>query len=300
MINNQDQILLRITDSINKNNTASIVLPVNPSLDSVGAATALYLVLNQLNKTGSLACQTQAHFDLVASDKIQSKLVSGGNSLVISFPYTDGSIDKVDYNIEGESFNLVVTPRQGYQKLDPESVKYSYTGGTVNFIIIIDAPTLSSLGSIYNDNKSQFQGKEIINIDRHLTNANFGSINFVDKTSSSVSELVLEVIKGLNIEVDKDIATNLYAGIAAATNNFTSYSVNAQTFENAAFLLKKGALKKLLKKPAQNYFTQTHNPSVRQLNNKPIEAVEKEVDSEGKNPPTDWLKPKIFRGGGLI
>ena len=67
------------------------------------------------------------------------------------------------------------------------------------------------------------------------------------KTVSSISELILSVIQTLGIEIDRDIATNLYAGAAASTNNFTSYSTNADTFEHIAALLRSGAVKKAFK-----------------------------------------------------
>ena len=235
---------------------------------------------------------------------------------MVSFPYIEGSIDKVDYNIQGENFNLVITPRSGKPKLNPQQVSYSYTGGNIDFIVTIDSPTLQSLGTIYTENQIQFTGKDIINIDRHLTNAYFGSVNLVNKTISSVSELVLSIIKGLKIEIDKDIATNLYTGIASSTNNFTSYSVNADTFENIAVLLRAGAIKKTIRKPIttppvinQQPFRPTMiNPSPSMGPESqpvtPIEKVEQEKQPKDsqfeEKKPSDWLKPKIFKGAGLV
>lgn len=294
----------------------AIVLSQNPSPDAIAAGTALYLGLTKLGKNVSLVCATVANSDLVGADKIQPQLVTSGDSLVVSFPYTDGSIDKVDYNIQGNTFNLTIAPRNGFPKLDPSQVKYSYTGGVLDFIIVLDAPTLQSLGTIYTDNQSQFQGKDIINIDRHLTNALYGSANFVNKTASSVSELVLQLLQELQAEMDKDMATNLYAGIAAATNSLTSYSVNADTFETIANLMRMGAVRKPFRKPGAPQSAQprpvgfqSQRPPQRSIPIQPTQPIEPEevpVTMEENNPlekqqtPQDWLKPKIFRGGGLI
>ncbi len=177
-------------------------------------------------------------------DKIQNKVSTGGDNLVVSFPYREGAIDKVDYNIQDNKFNLVISPRDGFPKLDPKEVEYTYTGGKIEFIITIDNPNLNSLGDIYSKNQREFDGKNIINIDRHLINNNYGTINMVVKSASSTTELVYKVIKTMNVELDKDMSTNLYAGIVAATNNFSSYSVNADTFQTAAELLRSGAVKK--------------------------------------------------------
>lgn len=321
-MNNQQNTLTRLHEIVTKSTSGAIVLPSNPSQDAIASATSLYLGLVKLGKNVSLVCSQTVQSDLIASDKIQSNLVSGGDNLVISFPYSDGSIDKVDYNIQGENFNLIVTPRQGYPKMDPGQVKYLYTGGILDFIVIIDSPTLNNLGASYTDNQAQFQGREIINIDRHLTNSFFGTVNFVNKTASSVSELILSVLQGLRVEIDKDMATNLYAGVSAATNNFTSYSVNADTFEHIATLLRMGALKKVAKKPdfgppvgpfehsvpqqvkpVNSHPTQfpqksPGNPEVQSV--KSIESVEKETQADQPQSPQDWLKPKIFKGSGLV
>ncbi len=296
-MNKDNNVFQRISEIINKGKTGSLLLPTNPSFDAVAAATALYLGLNKGGKTITLACDTEIKHNLTGVDKIQKNLVASGDSLVISFPYIEGGIDKVDYNIKGDFFNLIITPRPGYQKLDPSQVKYSYTGGAVDFLITIDVPSLNSLGNLYHENQKLFVGCDIINIDRHLTNAHFGTVNFVNKTSSSVSELILTLLKNLNIEIDPDMATNLYAGISAATNNFTSYSVTAETFENAAQLLRAGAIKKTFRKPEKQFSPSF--PIKETQNIKPIEVVEKETQPE-QNTPQDWLKPKIFRGGNLI
>ena len=282
-----------------------IIIPPNPTVDAIAASTSLYLALTKIGKSVTLACAQKPSSDLTAGDKFQTVIGASGDSLMISFPYSDGSIDKVDYNIQGENFNLIVTPRAGFPKLNPDRVSFSYTGGIVDFIIVIDSPTLNSLGEIYTENQSHFTGRDIINIDRHLTNAYFGTVNYVNKTISSISELVLVLIQNIKIEIDRDIATNLYAGVAAATNNFTSYSTNADTFENIAALMRMGAIKKAFKRP----MPVISQPRVvsggpESMPVTPLEKVEKEKQpaqqqvEEGS--PSDWLKPKIFKGTGLV
>ena len=190
--------------------------------------------------------------------------------------------------------------------LGTNQVIYSYSGGTFDFIITVDAPSLNAVGTLYTDNQAQFQGKEIINIDRHLTNAFFGTVNFINKTSSSTCELVYKVLRQLDCEIDKDMATNLYAGIAAATNTFTSYSVNAETFETVAALLKAGASKKTIplppKKPVSTQVFSVKQPGIERQQTQSISTVESQESQskEGAQNPQDWLKPNIFKGGGLI
>src|SRR3989344_21363 len=317
MNNNVQVSICRVIDVIQKGTSGVITLPANPSIDAVAAATALYLALLKLGKSVTLSSSTKPTYNLTAVDKIRSQLSTNGDNLVISFPYQEGAVDNVDYKIQGAKFNLIITPRQGYPKLNPQQVNYSYTGGNFDFIIVIDAPALNSLGSLYSENEKQFQGKDIVNIDRHLTNSNYGTVNYVNKTSSSISEMVLKLVQMLGVELDRDIATNLYSCIASSTNNFSSYSVTADTFENVAHLLRLGAVKKMLPKqpPARGFPPQTQmgggfaspqtqfspQPQVNPMNHvTPIEQVEQEPKGPPQTP-QDWLKPKIFKsGGGLV
>jgi len=287
----------KIVGIINKGNSGAILIPESYSVDDVAAATSLYLALLKLNKNISLVATKPVTHSLVAADKFQQLLVSGGDQLVVSFPYQEGSIDKVDYNIKNGNFNLIIVPREGFGKIDPQKVKFSYAGGQLDFIIVINSVNLSQLGSIYSENKDKFQGREIINIDRHLTNSRFGTVNYIDKAISSTSELILKIIEALNLDIDKDIATNLYAGISAATNNFSSYAVNAATFQRAALLMEKGAVKRAFRpKTVVN-----QSPSfVSTKEVPPIRSVERAPRLQEKKPPQDWLKPKIFKSGGLI
>ncbi len=346
---NSQSALSKIPEALSKGTSGVILLPMNPTQDALAAACSLYLGLSRMGKNVTIACANPVQSDFIGSDKIQNNLSTGGENLVISFPYQDGALDKVDYGVQGSFFNIIISPRPGQARLEPSKVKYSYTGGSLDFIFTVDAPNLNSLGQLFIENQNEINGKNIINIDRHLVNDLYGSVNLVVKTASSTSELVFRVLQTLQIEIDKEIATNLYAGLTVATNNFTSYSVNADTFEVASTLLKAGAIKKApmrvgapnmpampgmppLGIPQQGVRPMNMNPhgipAPRKLNNglpvnrpfsfptqqqqrpqapldetmKPIEDVEQEGGSAEAPAaaPQDWLKPKIFRGGGLV
>lgn len=233
--------LEKVVEIIQNGQSGLICIPESPSADAIASATALYLGLMQLGKNMSIACSSSVSSDLVAADKIQSELATSGDNLLISFPYQDGSIDKVDYFIQNDTFNVVVSPRPGTDKINQKDVKFTYTGGTIDFIVTVDTPNLRALGPLHAENQEQFKGKKLVNIDRHLTNSFYGSANYVNRTVSSTAELILGILQTMNVQIDSDIATNLYAGILEATNHYTAQSVNAQTFETSAFLLKQGA-----------------------------------------------------------
>ncbi len=288
--------------------TGVIALTEKPTIDSLTASLALYFALNKININCTIASSSQelTQYKLPDIEKIKNDIQIEGDNLVVSFPYQDGDIDKIDYYIQNGLFNLVIIPRSGAPRVDSSQIKFSYQGGKFDWIIVIDSPTLEGLGALYSNNQQYFTGKEIINIDRHLINANFGTINLVNKTISSISELIFKLIQYLEIEIDKEIASLLYLGITSATNNFSSFSTNADTLEIAANLLRKGAIKRnvnsIMSKDFLDKAKVFNKPPSIKFNQKPIEQVEKEANpgKEEKKLPQEWLKPKIFKGGSLI
>ncbi len=278
---------------INKNNSFVICIGVNPPIDTISSALALYFGLTALGKNVNVCASAQIppQLPLIGTDKIKNKLTQDGDSLVVSFPYVEGAIDKVTYTIENGYFNLLIQPKESIHKLNPSQVKYGYTGGKIDTLITIDVPSLNYLGEIYTSNQQEFAGKDIINIDRHVTNTQFGTVNLVQHTISSTSEIILHILQSLSVEITPPVATNLYTGIISATNNFTAYTVNASTFENSALLLKSGASKKQKAEPL--------NSSLRESSAMPEEFIEHKENNEDTTP-QDWLKPKIFKGSSNL
>lgn len=238
--------LARISKALTEKQSIVICLPTQATLDAVASGLALYFVLQKAGKAVTIASSgtIDPQFGLTGQENIQNTISSGGDTLVVSLPYQDGGVENVNYNVENDRLNILITPESGHGKFDEKNVSYSYTGGKPDAIITIYAPSLTALGDLYENHKDQFEGVETINIDRHFTNANYGTINFVDKKSPSMTQMVNDIMRHMKVDVDKDIASNLYDGLAAATQNFSSHTVNAQTFRMAAFLLEHGATRK--------------------------------------------------------
>lgn len=85
-------------------------------------------------------------------------------------------------------------------------------------------------------------GVPIINIDHHPDNSFFGDINIVDKSKSSVAELVYDFFKFHNQNISKDMATCLLTGIITDTGSFKHSNTKISTLNSAAELMRKGAL----------------------------------------------------------
>jgi nanoRNase/pAp phosphatase (c-di-AMP/oligoRNAs hydrolase) len=294
-MNNQNLDFSPLQQSLQQSNSVLILLPQTHTIDKVASALGLYLSLKKSNKAISIASpqsMTVAYNRLIGVNKISNSL--GNKNLVISFDYLKDSIEKVSYNIKNNKFNLVVEPKPGKPSLDPNKVSYSHTGTEADLIIVIGAKKQEDLGQFYQENRSIFTNKTVVNIDNSQGNSQFGQINFHNNQSGSIAQIIVDLIKKLNLLLDQDISTNLYAGLQAGTNNFNSFKVNAQVFEQAAWLLNNGAKKGLIGQ------TQTTKPNIK---SKPAHQQPQQVAMPQNNktsPPPDWFKPKIYKGNTKI
>ncbi len=81
--------------------------------------------------------------------------------------------------------------------------------------------------------------KNTIVIDHHITNQNFGDVNYVNAVASSTCQNLLVILAYMDVVISKDIATCCYAGILTDTGGFR-YNVQPETFELVAMLLETG------------------------------------------------------------
>ena len=95
----------------------------------------------------------------------------------------------------------------------------------------------TDLGRV-NLSRSEISGDStVLNLDHHISNLFFGDINWVDAQASAAGELVLTLISQLGVEMDVDIATNLYTAIVTDSGCFEYSNTTAQTHRLTADLL---------------------------------------------------------------
>lgn len=111
----------------------------------------------------------------------------------------------------------------------------NYSSSLKNDLLIsLDAGDLDRIGRV-----KEVSG-DIINIDHHVSNTNYGIINYVDSNSASTSEIIYDFIFELGVKIDMDMGEGLYAGIVCDTGNFKHSNVKKSTFEKAASLIEIG------------------------------------------------------------
>lgn len=112
---------------------------------------------------------------------------------------------------------------------DPVPSYYSYlTGfdriakphdiaGQLDAVLFIDCGDLARAGS---GADLAARASLTMNVDHHLTNTVYGTLNYVDTRAAAVGEMVYQLIKALDVPLDHEMAECIYTAITTDTGSF--------------------------------------------------------------------------------
>ncbi len=109
---------------------------------------------------------------------------------------------------------------------------------TEDLIVTVDASDVERLGTLYDE--TAFGSRPVINIDHHITNTGFGTVNLVQLLPST-AEIVYVLLRRLQAPLDRDIASALLTGLVTDTRCYRTGNVTARQLRTGMALMKAGA-----------------------------------------------------------
>jgi len=103
-----------------------------------------------------------------------------------------------------------------------------------SLVVTCDSGSLDRLGF-------DLSGRSIVNLDHHLTNTQYGTLNIVDPDAVSSSEVAYRLLSTLQHPLSKQSATALYVALTSDTRNFTTRNMHGGIFDVAHALVVLGA-----------------------------------------------------------
>ncbi len=122
-----------------------------------------------------------------------------------------------------EAIHCGLVPPEGFPK------KY-------DVVILLECPSVDRTGL-----EALLTDTEVINIDHHLGNQQYGKINWVDTSSPACGEMIYRLAKDLQITLDPPTATCLYLTLVTDTGGFRFSNTSPSAFAAAAELVSQGA-----------------------------------------------------------
>lgn len=107
----------------------------------------------------------------------------------------------------------------------------------VDAFLAVDCASADRLGCL----RGRFESLAVaVNVDHHVSNTRFGTVDVVDPDAPSSSELVLRLLERMGAEIDPDVATCLYTGLVTDTGRFGYASATPRAHAAAARLIELG------------------------------------------------------------
>lgn len=218
----------------------AIVVDKHADLDAVSAAASLFIGLQDLGKTVRLFVPNQVKKDERLIGLEQSAPSFGHQNLLISFAYSEEQVDKISYHIgeETKRFYLTVKPKKGAQPLDTSTMELSYTGAEPDVIITVGVSNLEDLDELYIGYEDTYSNTTLIAM--HEYEVNFGVLQLTSMGSSSMAEVIVDLLRQLGASFSPAVGTNLLLGIEDKTRGLRYGTLTADTFSAVSDLLRAG------------------------------------------------------------
>lgn len=231
------------TAIIDRASSILLLVPEKPSADAFAAMTATYLALEQQHE-GVVEAVSPSHVPSQLQFLPGSSQVSMNPTLqpdvVIDIAGPDTITSTRIEQLRGGVRLHAALPE--HVTINRDAIEVYVRSLPYDAVIVFGAGDLEDLGDLFTKYADFFYSTPIINIDNRPSNEQFGTVNVIDMTASSVTEVAHELISAMqNTTIDSSIATCLYAGIVAATESFQGPWVKPNAFELAAQLMNEGA-----------------------------------------------------------
>lgn len=225
-------------------NKALILLPEEVNGDLIGSGWAFYFFLKKrgidptLAFAGGLSKVDERFGFLTKPEKVEPNL-QGARDFVLSFNIKYNKIMDVRSVEEDEELKIYITPQRG--SIDPRDFSFIPVQFKYDCVVVLGSPDKESVGKLYEENPDIFYEMPVINIDFNSNNENFGQVNFVNITASSVSEMLYELFERKENVWDENISECLLTGILSATGSFQNKKTTPRSLQIASALIDKGA-----------------------------------------------------------
>lgn len=133
---------------------------------------------------------------------------------------------------------------------DPLPVQFRWLPGATEIIadpprqpwdvvVSLDSSDTRRLGAIFRP--AEYGDVPVINLDHHVTNLYFGTVNYVDPSAAATAQVIVDLADVLMVPITRPMATCLLTGLVTDTLSFRTNNVDDRVLQTAIRLVKAGA-----------------------------------------------------------
>jgi phosphoesterase RecJ-like protein len=154
-----------------------------------------------------------------------------GSTIAFALWLRDCGKEVTAYNEEGATSKFHYLPCHEIVSQPPA------TPQKFDVFVALDTSVKNRLGTV---NKAIAPGTTVLNIDHHISNENYGDVNFIDASAPATGQILLEFFQHVGARITPEMATNLFAAISTDTGSFQYAGTNERTFAAASHLISCG------------------------------------------------------------
>ena len=111
--------------------------------------------------------------------------------------------------------------------------------GDIDVVVSLDSSDPTRMGDVYD--AGRFSELPLLVIDHHITNVEFGSINWVESKACATAEMIYYLAQALDTPLDPDLATCILTGMVTDTRGFRTSNTTPRAMHIASALMAAGA-----------------------------------------------------------
>lgn len=119
---------------------------------------------------------------------------------------------------------------------------------SADMIVVVDVSNLDRIDFSEEVKEAKRFGSKIVVLDHHKGGdfKSFADYFYVDTGASATAEIIFELISGMSVDIEKNLATILLSGIIHDTSNFVNQNTTSKTLKIASELISKGARQNII------------------------------------------------------
>jgi hypothetical protein len=232
-------------------NASSVLVTVSrdPNVDQLTAALALTFTLDKLSKhaTAIFSGIVPPAINFLEPEKTFESSVDSLRDFVISLDKEKA--DRLRYKVEGDLVKIYITPYKTV--ISEKDLEFNEGDFNIELVVAIGVKDKEHLDEAITAHGGLLHDAAVATITLSDSDKTaFGEINWQSTKSSSLSEMVADLVSGLsdkdNQLLDEQVATALLTGVVAATDQFRNEKTSAEVMTLAANLMAKGANQQLI------------------------------------------------------
>lgn len=236
--------LQQVVESIRNANNVLVTINSSPTVDQLASCIGLTLVLNKLGKhaTAVFSGEVPSTLEFLKPEETLEKNTDSLRDFIIALDKSKA--DKLRYKVEEDVVKVFITPYK--TSIDEHDLSFSQGDFNVDVVVALGVEEKKHLDKAILDHGRILHDATVISVNMQ-NSGHIGSINWQENDSSSLCEMVSDIVQSLSKDVlDKQIATALLTGIVAETERYSNEKASPHTMSVAGELMSAGASTQLV------------------------------------------------------